>query len=245
MTRYFIELSYKGTSYNGWQIQPNARSVQQTIQEALFMILQEQVKLVGAGRTDTGVHASFYVAHFDTMSSNDLSDKNFSYHLNLILPKDIAIQKVYQVSEDIHARFSAKSREYKYYIQTRKNSFTVDTAMVLTMSLNIENMQKAASLLLEYDDFTSFSKLHTSSKTNICNITTAQFEVKGYEIVFTISANRFLRNMVRAIMGTLLEVGKDRITVEGFRNIILAKDRGMAKSSAFACGLFLTDIKYL
>lgn len=244
MTRYFIELSYKGSSYSGWQIQPNAPSIQQTIQEALSMLLKGHTKVVGAGRTDTGVHASFYVAHFDTESSDDLSTVNFRYHLNSLLPKDIAVYRIYQVDMNMHSRFSAKSREYKYYINTRKDPFLADVAMIYIPQLNIKEMQKAADTLLEYYDFTSFSKLHTTTKTNNCNITYAKFDANDYQLIFTISADRFLRNMVRAIMGTLLDVGRGKISTEEFRNIILAKDRGKAKASAHACGLFLTNIKY-
>lgn len=244
MTRYFIELSYKGTAYNGWQIQNNAISVQQVVQEALSMLLQEPIKIIGAGRTDTGVHASHYIAHVDTSSEKDLSSVDFHYHLNSVLPKDISIHKIYPVSNGMHARFSAKEREYKYYISTVKNPFKIDTAYVYTRGLNVEYMQKAADILVEYTDFTSFAKLHADTKTNICSVKFVGFEQQNEMLIFTIRADRFLRNMVRAIVGTLLEVGKGKITIEQFREIIEAKDRGKAKTSAYASALFLTNIKY-
>ncbi len=244
MTRYFIELSYKGTHYNGWQIQPNAPSIQQTIEEALSKLLRHNTNIVGAGRTDTGVHASKYIAHFDTESDKDCTQENFVYHFNAILPKDIAIHKIYRVDSELHARFSALEREYKYYISTTKNPFVIDTAYIFTMQLDLEKMQEAANLLLNVSDFTSFAKLHTDTKTNFCKVTKASFEKNGDIIVFTIKADRFLRNMVRAIVGTLLEVGRGKITISDFKKIIEAKDRCAAKSSASSNGLFLTDIKY-
>lgn len=245
MTRYFIELSYKGTHYNGWQIQQNAPSVQEAIQNALSVLLKESIQISGAGRTDTGVHASFYVAHVDIESSFDLSNIDFRYHLNALLPRDIAIHQIYPVSMDMHARFSALKREYKYYIHTQKNPFKSEVSYVFPIKLNVEMMQEAANILLEYSDFTSFAKLHADTKTNNCNVSYAHFEQKeNGELIFTIRADRFLRNMVRAIVGTLLWIGRGVLTVEQFREIIEAKDRCRAKASAKACGLFLTDIKY-
>lgn len=244
MTRYFIELSYKGTAYNGWQIQNNAPSVQQTVQDALSLILQEPIQIVGAGRTDTGVHASYYIAHVETANEKDLSSADFQYHLNSVLPKDIAIHKIYIVSNDMHARFSAKEREYKYYISMVKDPFKIDTAYQYIKELNVEIMQEAANVLVEYRDFTSFAKLHADAKTNICSVKFAGFEKQGDMLIFTIRSDRFLRNMVRAIVGTLLEVGKGKVTVEQFRKIIEAEDRGKAKTSAFGPALFLTNIKY-
>lgn len=244
MTRYFLELSYRGSAYHGWQIQQNAPSVQEIIQKSLATLLKESVLVVGAGRTDTGVHASFYIAHFDTNSTRDLQQDSFCYHLNAILPKDIAIHRIYPVKGDLHARFSAIEREYKYYIATKKNPFSLDRAYTYTQKLNMETMQEAADLLLKYTDFTSFAKLHTDTKTNICKIAYAGFEKENDTIIFTIRADRFLRNMVRAVIGTLLEVGKEKISVDDFREIIEKKDRSAAKSSAQSQGLFLTNIVY-
>lgn len=244
MTRYFLELSYKGSAYNGWQIQQNALSVQEIIQKALSTLLKESVLIVGAGRTDTGVHASFYIAHFDTESQNDIENISFCYHLNAILPKDIAVYKIYRVNESMHARFSAIEREYKYYITTKKDPFSFDKAYTCIQDLDLDSMQKSADILLEYSDFTSFAKLHTDTKTNICKITHAGFEKENNMIIFTIRADRFLRNMVRAIIGTLLEVGKGNIGIDDFRLIIEKKDRCAAKSSAQSQGLFLTNITY-
>lgn len=239
-----MELSYKGTLYNGWQIQPNAPSVQQTLEKALSVLLKEEVSVTGAGRTDTGVHARFYVAHFDTATAKDPADEDFRYHLNAMLPRDIAVSKIYTVADTMHARFSALSREYKYYICTRKDPFAQQTAYIYTLPLNMATMQAAADKLSDYTDFTSFAKLHTDTKTNNCRIIAARFEQKGDFLIFTIEADRFLRNMVRAIVGTLLEVGKGKLSVAEFCRIIEAKDRSAAKTSAAAQGLFLTNITY-
>ena len=244
MTRYFIELSYKGTSYCGWQIQPNAPTVQQCLQESLSTLLQIPTTVYGAGRTDTGVHAAFYVAHFDTEHPEDLNNPRYCYKLNAILPNDISAHKIYAVTSEKHARFSAIQREYKYYISKTKNPFTIDTAHTYTVDLDIDKMQEAADMLLTYNDFTSFSKLHTDTRTNNCIVSFAQFSKDNDMLIFTIRADRFLRNMVRAIVGTLLDVGKGRVSVERFRAIIESKDRGNAKASAVAKGLFLTDIIY-
>lgn len=242
--RYFIELSYLGTSFHGWQIQPNAHSVQQEIETALSRILSEEIKITGAGRTDTGVHASFYIAHFDTDNQQKLESKNFLYHLNCMISKDIAIKSIRRVQNDASARFSAIEREYKYYISLRKNPFIQHRAYQITQQLNIEAMQQAAFKLKEYKDFTSFAKLHTDTLNNLCNVTSAYFDFQDDMLIFTIRANRFLRNMVRAIVGTLLEVGREKITVEQFCEIIEKQDRAVAGASAEPCGLFLTNITY-
>ena len=244
MTRYFIELSYKGTAYKGWQIQPNTKTVQQRLQDSLSILLQTPVSVAGAGRTDTGVHASFYIAHFDIEHNFDLNDQKHCYRLNSILPNDIVAHKIYSVSEDTHARFSAKEREYKYYISRKKSPFTTETAYTYTIKLDVEKMQEAADLLLTYSDFTSFSKKNTETVTNNCNVTHAQFSKENDMLIFTIKSDRFLRNMVRAIVGTLLEIGKGNLSLSEFCEIIESKDRCKAKASARAHGLFLTDIKY-
>lgn len=243
MQRYFIQLSYKGTNYHGWQIQPNAISVQQIIENALTTVLRESIEVVGAGRTDTGVHASFFILHFDVSTGIAKPDK-LVYKLNSFLPNDIAIQKIWPVENDLHARFSAVSRTYKYYISTQKNPFRTEMSFTYILPLNIGKMNQAAHILYEYEDFTSFSRLHTDVKTNNCNILQAVWEVKNTQLIFTIKSDRFLRNMVRAIVGTLLEVGKGKITIDDFRKIIELKDRGAAGASAPAKGLFLVDIEY-
>lgn len=242
--RFFLYLSYKGTAYNGWQIQPNAPSVQQTIQEALSLILKEKTEITGAGRTDTGVHASFYVAHFDTWSDKPLDREDFCYHLNCMLPKDIAVSDVRQVADDAHARFDAVSREYKYFVSKVKNPFLTEISFQHTVPLNVEKMNEAAGALMEYEDFTSFCKLHSNNKTNICHVAHSQWEDLGDRLVYTIRADRFLRNMVRAVVGTLLDVGRGKIDTEGFRRIIESRSRGAAGASAHARGLFLTDVVY-
>lgn len=243
MNRYQIQLSYLGTRYFGWQRQPNAISVQEEIEKALSTILREEITVVGAGRTDTGVHASFYVLHFDSLTEIS-DDTDLAYHLNRFLPNDIAIQKIEKTSDVFHARFSAVSRTYKYYISTVKDPFTIETSYQFTVPLDIDKMNEAAKVLFEFTDFTSFAKLHTDVKTNICKIFQAEWEKSGTMLVFTIKADRFLRNMVRAIVGTLLEVGKGKITVDDFRKIIESKHRGAAGTSVPPQGLFLVDIGY-
>lgn len=243
MNRYFIQLSYKGTNYHGWQIQPNAISVQEVVEKALTTVLREKTEVTGAGRTDTGVHASFFVAHFD-VENEILNPDNLCYKLNSLLPYDIAVQKIWHVKSDLHARFSAISRTYKYYISTQKNPFRSETSFKYLLPLDIDKMNDAAQILFEYEDFTSFSRLHSDVKTNNCKILWASWEIANTQLIFTIKADRFLRNMVRAIVGTLLEVGKGKLSVNEFRNIIEAKDRGAAGASAPAKGLFLVDVEY-
>jgi tRNA pseudouridine38-40 synthase len=241
--RYFIQLSYKGTLYFGWQIQPNAVSVQEVLQKTLSTVLRENVSVIGAGRTDTGVHASFYILHFD-LTNKITEHERLIYQLNRFLPPDIAIQKIWEVDKDLHARFSAISRTYKYFISTKKNPFQSETAFLYTGFLDIDKMNDAAHVLFGYSDFTSFSKLHTDVKTNNCKIYEAAWKQENDHLVFTIKADRFLRNMVRAIVGTLLEVGKGKITIDDFKNIIESKNRGSAGTSVPAQGLFLVDIEY-
>lgn len=242
--RYFIHLSYLGTSFHGWQIQPNAHSVQQELEEALSKLLGEEIKVTGAGRTDTGVHASFYVAHFDSERVEKVTNKDFVYHLNAIVSKDIAIFSVREVKIEASARFSAIEREYKYYISLTKNPFKRGQTCQVFQPLNVEKMEEAAAKLPTYTDFTSFAKLHTDTLNNNCTVKAAYFEQEGDQLIFTIRANRFLRNMVRAIVGTLLDVGKEKITVYDFCRIIEAQDRSKAGSSADPSGLFLTNIIY-
>lgn len=242
--RYFAELSYKGTAYCGWQRQPNARSVEQTIEEALSTLLREEIDVVGAGRTDTGVHAAFYVAHFDT--SRPISNpEDFVYHLNSLLPEDVAFRRIYEVADDAHARFDATEREYRYYIHTRKDPFTKATSWQLTTSLDLAAMNEAAKVLLATEDFTTFAKLGSNNTNNICHIYRAEWvEIECGMMVFIFRANRFLRNMVRAVVGTLVDVGRGKISVEQFREIVASRDLSRSSSSAPAAGLFLTDVKY-
>ena len=242
--RYFAELSYKGTSYCGWQRQPNARSVEQTIEEALSTLLREEIDIVGAGRTDTGVHAAFYVAHFDTSRPID-KPEDFVYHLNSLLPEDVAFRRIYPVADDAHARFDATEREYRYYIQTHKDPFTKQTTWQLTVPLNLEAMNEAAKVLLATEDFTTFAKLGSNNTNNICHIFRAEWvEIECGMVVFIFRANRFLRNMVRAVVGTLVDVGRGKITPSEFAEIVASRDLSRSSSSAPASGLFLTDVKY-
>lgn len=242
--RYFIQLSYKGTAYCGWQRQPNARSVQQTIEEALSTLMHEQIEIVGAGRTDTGVHAAFYVAHFDCAAPIADTDK-LAYHLNAILPGDIACRSIYLVSDNAHARFDAVEREYRYYIQTHKDPFSRESAWQITTPLDIDAMNEAARVLLATEDFTSFAKLGSNNTTNICHIYRAEWvQIECGMVVFIFRANRFLRNMVRAVVGTLVDVGRGKLTPAEFADIVASRDLSRSSSSAPATGLFLTDVKY-
>jgi len=242
--RYFITLSYDGGNYNGWQIQPNAPSVQETLSRALSTLLRRETEVVGAGRTDTGVNASCMVAHFDFEEMTEEQLRQLCYKLNKFLPRDIAISDIRRVDDEMHARFSATSRTYHYYIVTAKTPFE-PYAYYFTQPLDFRLMNEAARLLLECSDFTSFAKLHTDTKTNICNVTKAEWkQVSDVKWEFTITANRFLRNMVRAIVGTLLDVGRGTITIQQFEDIIQQKDRCAAGSSVPGNALFLADITY-
>ena len=242
--RFFITLSYDGTNYHGWQVQPNAKSVQKCLNEALTKLLGgASTECVGAGRTDAGVHASMMVAHFDT--DQKLDEEQFAYRLNRILPGDIAVQQVRRVESNMHARFNAKSRTYHYYVHTSKNPFRRHYATQLHFQPDFERMNDAALLLLDTEDFTSFSKLNNDQKTNICHVTKAQWvQVEGDLWRFEISANRFLRNMVRAIVGTLLDVGRGRMDKAGFKAVIEQHNRCSAGESVPGNALFLVDIAY-
>ncbi|MDR3309240.1 MAG: tRNA pseudouridine(38-40) synthase TruA [Tannerella sp.] len=244
MNRYFIYLSYNGTRYCGWQRQPNGMSVQQIIEEAMTTILRCEIALLGAGRTDAGVHARTMVAHFDVKEAI-ASPEHIVDKLNRMLPHDIAIDKIMRVGDDAHARFDALSRTYMYFVSERKNPFAYEWICRMSLhNLDFEAMNEACNVLKEYVDFTSFSKLHTDVKTNICRIHTARWDKIEDGWVFKISADRFLRNMVRAIVGTLFELGKGKITIADFRRIIEAKDRCKAGTSAPAEGLALVEIEY-
>lgn len=241
--RYFIYLGYKGTDFCGWQVQPNGVTVQQSIEEALATLLREPVPIVGAGRTDAGVHARLMVAHFDW--HEPIGDLAFlTEKLNRLLPKEIAIYRIVSVVPEAHARFDATSRTYKYYITTRKDPFNYELVYKIPGRLDFDTMNEACEVLFEYIDFTSFSKLHTDAKTNNCRIMRAGWELEKDVWVFTIQADRFLRNMVRAIVGTLLEVGRGKLTVDGFRKVIETKDRCAAGTSVPGHALFLVDVTY-
>jgi len=243
MKRYFIYLAYNGKNYCGWQIQPNGITVQQKIEESLSTLLRSTVSITGAGRTDTGVHASLMVAHFD-WDKSEIDTSQLKNKLNRILPQDIVIQKIVWVLKEAHARFDAISRTYKYYITDTKNPFKYEHLYRINHPLNLDLMNKAANILFEYEDFTSFSKLHTDVKTNNCKIIKAEWVKENDVWIFTIQANRFLRNMVRAIVGTLIEVGREKLSLDGFRQVIEEKDRGKAGTSVPGNALFLVDIEY-
>ena len=249
--RFFITFSYNGTRYCGWQRQPNGIAVQEELEKALTTILRTPIELTGAGRTDAGVHALNMVAHFDIADDTavdcrllTVDTKRLINNLNSLLPYDIAVKNVERVTDEAHARFDALSRKYEYHIITHKNPFLKEQACRIHFPLNMELMNEAAKVLFEYEDFTSFSKLHTDVKTNNCTIMEAYWQQRGEELVFTIKANRFLRNMVRAIVGTLMEVGREKLTIEGFRKVIEAKNRCSAGHSVPACGLYFIEAEY-
>ena len=240
--RYFLELAYNGKNYFGWQIQPNQISVQEAIETRLSKILGQEISIVGAGRTDSGVHAKKMYAHFDF--EGELK-KDLARHLNSFLPKDIAIYAIHEMKPDAHARFDATSRSYNYFISPKKNPFTFEGAWIYNRTLDLDKMNEAAQLLIKKGDFGSFAKLHTDVKTNICDVREAFWRVNEEgQYVFQITADRFLRNMVRAIVGTLVEVGIGKISKEDLAQIIEDKDRGSAGASAPAQGLYLVDVQY-
>lgn len=240
--RYFIELAYKGTHFHGWQTQPNAISVQEVIEQSLSTKFQEPISIIGAGRTDTGVHASFYIAHFDTEQKFDLI--KFTHSLNHLVGEDIVIYKIHPVPNNMHARFDAISRTYEYRISTIESPFLKETTCFFKNNLDLDLMNEAGKILLKHTDFTSFSKLHTDTKTNTCKITEAYWEKENSLLIFKITADRFLRNMVRAIVGTMLDLGQKKISLSDLEKVIEAKDRTKAGFSAPPEGLFLTHIVY-
>lgn len=243
MARYFMELAYKGTNYHGWQRQPNGTSVQQELEKALSTILQVPTAITGAGRTDAGVHAKYMVAHFD-VSEPFADPQKLSGQLNRFLARDIAIYSIVRVKEEAHSRFDAIARRYEYLVTWHKNPFLQNLVTRIPFEPDFDLMNEAAQKLLLYTDFTSFSKLHSNNKTNLCKIDLALWEKRGEVHVFNIRADRFLRNMVRAIVGTLLEVGRGKMSVTDFCKVIEAKDRGCAGTSAPAEGLYLVDVIY-
>ena len=270
MGRYFIHLAYNGAFYNGWQTQPELPTVQLTLEKALSTLLRTPIAVVGCGRTDTGVHASDFYAHFDAEGAVDCNQLVFK--LNNLLPPDIAIFDIFPVADNAHARFDATARTYQYHVSDRRLPFRQGQYCRIYFKPDIALMNEAARVLMEYEDFTSFAKLHTQVKTNICHLSEARWDfvpVKSYELrvkseadadeklrtqnselitdyewVFTIRSNRFLRNMVRSVTGTLLDVGRGKLTIDGMREIIEKKDRCAAGVSMPACGLFLTKVEY-
>jgi len=241
--RYFIQLSFFGKNYHGWQVQPNAHTVQAELDKALRVLTREMPETVGCGRTDTGVHASEFYVHFDLQQ--DVPDTGaFCHHLNGILPGDIAIQRMIPVGEEAHARFDATSRTYEYHLYHSKNPFLRDYASYFPYSLDLDRMNQFAAFLLQKEDFSSFSKSNTQVFTNNCKVMKAEWTVCGERTVFTIQANRFLRNMVRAIVGTLLPAGENKLDLEEFKAILDGKDRRLAGTSVPACGLYLMKVEY-
>lgn len=240
--RYFIQFAYNGTHYHGWQIQPNASSVQETLNKAFSVLLNEEISIMGAGRTDTGVHASEMFGHFDTEKTLDVPV--LVHKLNSYLPKDIAIFDLIPVHNDAHCRFDAKKRTYEYHINTVKNPFLEELSWYVNQKLDLDLMNQAAQILLKHTDFQCFSKVHTDVNTFDCTIFEAFWKKENNKLIFTISANRFLRNMVRAIVGTLINIGLKKITLTDFENIIASKSREKAGFSVPAHGLYLTKIDY-
>ena len=234
-------------NYNGWQTQPGLPTVQETLERALSTLLREKIAVVGCGRTDTGVHASDFYAHFDVSDEcGVMSDEcgNLVFKLNSFLPADIAIYDIFPVAGNAHARFDAVARTYQYHVSDRRLPFRQGQYCRIYYRPNVELMNEAAGVLMEYEDFTSFAKLHTQVKTNICHLTRAEWTEEADGWVFTIRSNRFLRNMVRSVTGTLLDVGRGKLSIEGLREIIEKKDRCAAGTSMPACGLFLTRVEY-
>lgn len=245
MGRYFIHLAYNGANYNGWQTQPALPTVQETLEKALSTLLRQPIAVVGCGRTDTGVHASDFYAHFELRDPKDFMNlKNLVFKLNNFLPPDIAIFDIFPVADNAHARFDATARTYQYHVSDCRLPFRPGQYCRIYYKPDLDKMNEAARVLMEYDDFTSFAKLHTQVKTNICHLTEAHWDEVGVEWVFTIKSNRFLRNMVRSVTGTLLDVGRGKLSIEGLREIIEKKNRCAAGVSMPACGLFLTKVDY-
>lgn len=240
--RYFLEFAYKGTNYHGWQYQPNAISVQETVAKAISTILKTDIKLVGAGRTDTGVHAKQMFAHFDYES--EIENSYLIHKLNSFLPKDIAILNIHKVHDEAHARFDATRRTYQYHIHTKKNAFESDDSWYYHNALNIDLMNKACKILFDYTDFECFSKVNTDVNTFNCKMFEANWMQNNEELIFTVSADRFLRNMVRAIVGTMVYVGLEKVSLSEFKTIIEGKDRNKAGFSVPAHGLYLTKVHY-
>lgn len=240
--RYFIKFAYNGKNYFGYQIQPNAVSVQETLEKALSLILKQPIEIVGAGRTDSGVHAKEMYAHFDY--ENELDVPVLIKKLNSFLPQDIVIYNFIPVHDEAHARFDATQRTYKYYLHTFKDAFINEGSWYFFRPLDSNKMNEACQILFEYTDFECFSKVNTDVHTFNCKIYEAHWKQKGNQMIFTISADRFLRNMVRAIVGTMVDVGLGKISLDDFRNIIESKNRSKAGFSVPAHGLYLVKVEY-
>ncbi len=243
--RYFLHLAYNGTPFHGWQIQPNAPTVQETLEKALAIFCNEKINIVGCGRTDTGVHAKKFYAHFDTAQQFDEKQLAHILHkINAFAGENIVLYRIFPVADDLHARFSATARTYQYHVATQKLPFRQDFVYRVFFDLDVEKMNTAAEILFQYEDFTSFSKLHTQTATNNCKIMYAHWDIVDNQLIFIIKANRFLRNMVRAITGTLIDVGRGKISIKDFRSIIESRNRCKAGTSLPAKALFLTEIEY-
>ena len=242
MPRYFLELSFKGTKFSGWQIQDNANSVQAEINQALTVLGGKPTECVGCGRTDTGVHALQFFAHFDLKEMKE--EQQFLFQLNSILPLDIVIHQLHPLHEDAHARYDARARTYQYFIHQSKNPFINEYSWHRSYDFDLKKMNEACHLLFAHEDFSCFSKSNNQQKTNLCTITKAEWTKQNELLVFTITANRFLRGMVRAIVGTLLQVGTDKMSVDEFNEVLIKGDRKEAGASVPALGLFLTKIVY-
>ena len=242
--RYFIWLSYDGTNYHGWQVQPNGISVQGELQRVLSTLLRQAISITGAGRTDAGVHARVMVAHFDF--EGDIDCKQLAYKMNRMLPQDIVVDRIEEVSPELHARFSATERTYHYYIHTRKDPFLRHYSCEIHYPLNFEAMNEAGRILTTYEDFGAFCKAHSDVKTTLCHVTRAEWiQTDENTWYFVITANRFLRNMVRAVVGTLVDVGRGRLSLEDFRKVIEGKKRSDAGDSMPGNALFLEEVKFL
>lgn len=244
--RYFVELSYNGTAYHGWQIQPNAVTIQECLDKALSVYFRQPVASLGCGRTDAGVHATQFFAHFDLeiLSEKPVEVERSIAGINSLLPYQIAVKRVFPVAEDAHARFHATQRAYSYYLHFHKDPFKLDRSWLFKGDLDVPAMNDAAKLILEHTDFSCFSKSNTQTFTNNCKVTAAYFEEIEGGLKFTISADRFLRNMVRAVVGTLIRVGKKEITKNDFLEIMEQKNRSNAGQSVPACGLYLVSVVY-
>jgi tRNA pseudouridine38-40 synthase len=243
LPRYFAEIAYKGTRYHGWQTQPNAITVQEVVTTKLRILFQQpNLETVGCGRTDTGVHARQFFFHFDL--SQEIQLDEYCFRINAMLPNDIVLFRIIQLHDDAHARFDALSRTYHFFIHTQRNPFVEETSLYFPHHLHIEQMNEAAKLLLNYEDFGAFCKSKSNNYTTICKLTRAEFLIENSTLQFVITANRFLRNMVRSLVGTLIMVGTGKISVEEFKQIVASKDRTKSGKSIDGKGLFLTEVKY-
>jgi len=243
--RYFIKLAYNGARYHGWQIQENALTVQQVITDAARLMWIRDFKMIGCGRTDTGVNATQFYAHFDTEKEIDPVElQNLTHKLNRYLPEDIVILKIFPVPYNLHSRYDANSRTYEYHLHTRKDPFLKDSSWFVHKKLDVNQMNRGGDILKEYEDFTSFSKFNEKRKTNLCSVTEARWITEGHRLIFRITANRFLHDMVRAIVGTMIELGEHKISIDDFRSIIESKNRCNAGESVPAKGLYLTLVEY-